>query len=202
MSAPVISIGSNSSGYLDIIIGPMYSGKTSYLLRELTIFSKMSAKVLYINHTIDDRSDKDFSTHNPLITDIGKIDTIKTSELYHVMEKCKEYSIIGIDEAQFFNGLKTFVLELVETYGKRVIVTGLNGNFKREVFGEVLELIPCCDRLTKLSSCCQQCANRKMIKEAHFSYRLSGSKEDTEIMVGGSSEYVPLCRDCFLTKKI
>ncbi len=196
MSAPVISFDASSSGYLDIIIGPMYSGKTSYLLRELNIFSKMGANVLYINHSLDNRTSEDFSTHNPIITKIGDISSEKTDHLFKLYEKCKSYDVIGIDESQFFEGLKEFVLKMVEIEGKRVIVTGLNGNFKRELFGEVLSLIPCSDRLTKLSSCCQKCASRKLIKEAHFSYRLTN--ENKEVMVGGSNEYVPLCRECYL----
>jgi thymidine kinase len=196
MSAPVISFDTSSSGYLDVIIGPMYSGKTSYLLRELTIFSKMGANVLYINHSLDNRTNEDFSTHNPLITKIGEIDTKKIDDLFKLYEQCKGYDVIGIDESQFFSGLKEFVLKMVETERKRVIVTGLSGNFKRESFGDILSLIPCCDRLTKLSSCCQKCASKKLIKEAHFSYRLSSEEKD--VLVGASNEYVPLCRECFL----
>ena len=197
MSAPVISFDASSSGYLDVIIGPMYSGKTSYLLRELNIFSKMGANVLYINHSLDNRDEtNDFSTHNPIITKIGDISSQKTDDLFKLYEKCKSYDVIGIDESQFFNGLKDFVLKMVEIEGKRIIVTGLSGNFKREMFGEILSLIPCCDRLTKLSSCCQKCARTKLIKEAHFSYRLTDENKD--VMIGGSNEYVPLCRECFL----
>jgi thymidine kinase len=196
MSAPIISFSSdNKHGYIDLIIGPMYSGKTSYLLRELNIFEKMGAKVLYINHSLDNRSCDDFSTHNPLITKIGNIDSQKVTNLFDIFEQCKEYSIIGIDEAQFFNGLEKFVIELAERFGKRIIVAGLNGNFKRQAFGEVLQLVLVCDRLTKLSSCCHECSKQKIIKEAHFSYRVK--RDHNNIMIGGVDEYIPLCRQCF-----
>ena len=84
MSASIISIDQDSKcGFLDIIIGPMFSGKTNYLLKEITVFSIMGAKVLYINHSLDNRSDSIFSTHNPLINDkeIKVFDSIKTNNL-------------------------------------------------------------------------------------------------------------------------
>lgn len=198
MSCPVISIDDRSDelGYLDLIIGPMYSGKTDYLLRELNIFAVMGASVIYINHSLDTRADV-FSSHNPMIgsVNISNIDAKKVSSVEELMEACKNYLIVGIDEAQFFSGLKNAVLELAEKQGKRVLVAGLSGNYKREPFGELLELVPFCDRVTKLSSCCNECAKMKKIKQAHFSYRLS--KEEMEILVGAKNEYIPLCRECY-----
>ena len=197
MSASVISIDQNNEcGYLDIIIGPMYSGKTNYLLKELTVFSIMGARVLYINHSIDNRSDKNFSTHNPLINDIDNIETVKTDNLNNIKDMCKDFLVIAIDEAQFFNDLKSFVLDLVEKGGKRVIVAGLSGNFKRETFGEILDLVSYCDRITKLSSFCKVCAEHKKIKEAHFSHRTNSNLEHIE--VGAKNEYIPLCRECYI----
>ena len=144
MSAPFISIQS-SCGYIDLILGPMFSGKTSYLLRELLIFSKMGSNVLYINHSLDNRSEESFSTHNPMIEKdriISSLDMTKTDNLEKVYEMSKGYDIIGIDEAQFFKGLRSYVIDMSEKYGKRVIVASLSGNFKRELFGETVELIP------------------------------------------------------------
>lgn len=200
MSSPVISIDdcSDEGGYLDLIIGPMYSGKTDYLLRELNIFAVMGASVIYINHALDTRASV-FSSHNPMIENVKNIDAKKVSSVDELVEACKNYLIVGIDEAQFFGGLKNAVLELVEKEGKRVLVAGLSGNYKREPFGELLDLIPFCDRVTKLSSCCNECAKMKKIKQAHFSYRLS--KEEMEILVGAKNEYIPLCRECYKNKK-
>ena len=196
MSASVISIDkSNSCGFLDVIIGPMFSGKTNYLLKELTVFSLMGASVLYINHSLDTRSDK-FSTHNPLIQETEHIDFIKTDDLKSYENICDNYIVIAIDEAQFFSGLKDFVLNLVEKKGKRVIVAGLSGDFKRESFGEITHLISYCDRITKLSSFCKTCARNKKIKEAHFSHRIKVT--DDLVSIGGNQEYMPLCRECYL----
>lgn len=197
MSCPVISIDSSEGcGYLDLIIGPMYSGKTDYLIRELNIFAIMGAPVLYINHVFDTRDDI-FSSHNPTLTKIGNISHKKVETNEQLIDACKDYLIIGIDESQFFKGLKDAVLTLVEKQGKRVLVAGLSGNYKREAFGELLDLVPICDRITKLSSCCSSCAISKKIKQAHFSYRLSN--DEVDVLVGAKSEYMPLCRECFIS---
>lgn len=198
MSSPVISID-GQEGYLDLIIGPMYSGKTEYLLRELNIFAIMGARVLYINHKFDTRGDV-FSSHNPSLTSLGSISYKKVETAEELLEACQDYSIIGIDESQFFTGLKDAVLNLVEKQGKRVLVAGLSGNYKREPFGELLSLVPYSDRLAKLASCCSQCAVSKKIKQAHFSYRVT--KDEIEVFIGGKNAYVPLCRECFIAKCI
>ena len=198
MSSPVISMD-GTEGYLDLILGPMYSGKTDYLLRELNIFAIMGARVLYVNHAFDTRGDA-FSTHNPSLNSTGVVSHKKVETAEQLLDACQEYSIIGIDESQFFSGLKDAVLNLVEKQGKRVLVAGLSGNYKREPFGELLNLIPYCDRLTKLASCCSQCAVLKKIKNAHFSYRVT--KDEIEVFIGAKNAYVPLCRECFIAKCI
>jgi thymidine kinase len=206
MSCPVISIDASSptTGFLDVIIGPMYSGKTDYLLRELNIFSIMGARVLYVNHSLDTRGEV-FSSHNPLISSdaLCKIDTKKVFDVAELISAADDYLVIGIDEAQFFNGLKDAVMHLVEEKGKRVLVAGLSGNYLREPFGDLIQLIPVCDRITKLSSCCSICAKAKQIKQAHFSHRIH-SEMKKQILVGAKDEYIPLCRECFIqtTKEI
>jgi thymidine kinase len=197
MSSPVILIDSeNSCGYLDLIIGPMFSGKTEFLLRELNIFSIMGASVLYINHELDTRGDI-FSSHNKALSESSiTFHNKKLKSAKDILEYSNDYLVIGIDEAQFFEDLKDVVIELVEKRGKRVIVAGLSGTFKRERFGELLDLIPFCDRITKLSSFCNECAKHKKIKHAHFSYRTNHSQES--VLIGSKQEYIPLCRECYL----
>lgn len=198
MSCPVISIDSeNTCGYLDLIMGPMFSGKTEFLLRELHIFSIMGASVLYVNHSLDTRGEI-FSSHNPFLKPIVNFHSKKMSDISELLEISKDYLVIGIDEAQFFNGLKDVVMELVEKHGKRVLVAGLSGTFKREAFGDMIDMIPVCDRVTKLTSCCTECAKHKKIKHAHFSHRLDPSKTDN-VLVGATNEYVPLCRECYIS---
>lgn len=189
----------DKSGYLHILIGPMFCGKTNALLNELLRFDVVGAPVLYLNSANDTRTEEPFSTHHPLVNKLTNITGKKVMDLYEVYEECKGYDVIGIDEAQFFPSLLPFVLQMVEREGKRVIVAGLSGNFRREVFGEIISLIPYADRVEKLSSLCTDCAAKRKIKDAHFSYRIAAEVKDT-VQVGGSGEYVPLCRACYLTR--
>jgi len=205
MSASVLSIDNNNKcGFLEIIIGPMFSGKTNYLLQEISIFCVMGASVLYINHSLDNRSNEDFSTHSAHNTfttkDLNELKTMKTDCLSDSLKAvCNDFLVIAIDEAQFFTGLKDFVLDLVENKGKRVIVGGLNGDFKRENFGEITSLISYCDKLTKLSSFCGLCVKNKKATEAHFSFKHNYNDNKNLISIGGKDQYIPLCRECYIT---
>lgn len=198
MSAPVISID-QTTGYLELVFGPMFSGKTSTLLAKLTVFSELGVPTLYVNHELDQRGEV-FSTHNPTLkpVDLGDIQAVKIGPPETLLQICDPYLVIGIDEAQFFGNLKEVVLELVEKKGKRVIVAGLSSNFKREPFGEIFSLIPYADEVTKLKSLCGLCVKSKKLKDAHFSYRVTHHTD--EVLVGAAQSYIPLCRECYLNQ--
>ena len=179
---------------LDVIIGPMYSGKSTELIRRLSIFAEMGFKVLYANSKIDNRSDKDFSTHSSFIKSLGKINSMKIENIDEIEN---EYDVIGIDESQFFGNLKTFVTTFVETHNRKIIVTGLNGDYLRRPFGEVNDLIPLCDTITKLNPFCKLCIDRdRTVCNAIFTKRITC---DTDIVLVGSKDmYIPTCRECYL----
>ena len=173
---------------LDLIIGPMRGGKTTELLRMLNTFAELGLKTLYVNSNLDTRSDANFSTHNPSLKSIGKIQAIKTSNLCNVA--FEEYKVIGIDEAQFFPALKNYVTANVNK-GKKIIVAGLNGDYQRNPFGEINELIPYCDTIKFLRPFCKLCTNK--ITPASFTKRIS--PETNTISV--DAEYLPVCRSCY-----
>lgn len=182
-------------GYLQVIMGPMYSGKTTGLLRELTIYRELGLDVIYVNHSLDNRSDQDFSTHNPLINTIGKINSLKTSSLRDNFEEINKYDVIGIDEYQFFDEL-TVILELVEVYNKKVFLSGLNSDFMRNPFQSIYSVLPYADKVLHLHSACSVCIKNKIYKTAIFSKRIVHSKE--KVFVGASESYIPVCRNCYL----
>lgn len=183
---------------MEIIIGPMMSGKTSELIRRLRIESKIGFNVLYVNHIVDDRSSQIVSTHDDCL-DLSGIDTVKTSDLENILELVDNYDIIGIDESQFFNNLVNNVLKIVEIYNKHVIITGLSGDFKREKIGDTLDLIPYTDKLTLLKAYCLECSKNKIRKEATFSHKKDHSNNVKDnIEIGGIEKYIPVCRDCYL----
>ena len=102
-------------------------------------------------------------------------------------------NIILIDEAQFFKDLVE-VKELVDSYHKQVYVFGLDGDFKRNKFGQILDLIPHCDSVEKITANCTLCDN-----PAIFSCRIINS--DQQILIGSSESYQPLCRKCYNSKQ-
>jgi len=101
--------------------------------------------------------------------------------------------VVLINEGQFFQDLQFGVSELVNKYNAHVYVAGLDGDFKREKFGQMLDLIPICDKVYKLHSLCVLCKNGT---KALFSHRtLTAYTEQKKI--GAEDSYQPLCRECF-----
>ena len=181
---------------IDIIFGPMFSGKTTELIRRLTIFAEAEMKVLYINSNLDTRGDL-FSTHNKTMTSIPTfIHTIKSSSLLLCMDTCISYDVIGIDESQFFCDLQQGCVQLAEIHQKKVIVAGLNGDFQRKPFGEINNLIPYCDNITKLYPFCKSCREIHELQCALFSKRINNYVETVQI--GKDDIYLPVCRQCYL----
>jgi thymidine kinase len=99
--------------------------------------------------------------------------------------------VILINEGQFFDDLFKTVLEMVEVKHKKVYICGLDGDFLRNKFGQLTDLIPYCDKLTKLQSLCSVCKNGK---KAIFSHRKT---QETSQIVIGADNYMPLCRNCY-----
>lgn len=191
---------SNEVGRLHIITGPMFSGKSTELLRRVCIEKELGMTILFINHSSDVRTQYVYSTHNPLYKDKlydERIEFIKSNNLQNI--DVKEYDIIAIDEAQFFTDLKNTVIYWVERLHKHVIVAGLTNDCHRNIFGQVLSLEPFCDDFIKLSSYCKRCSQKKKRVNATFSYRYHNDTMNVE-QIGGADMYVSLCRKCYLDK--
>lgn len=176
---------------LELIGGAMYSGKSSLLLQKLSCDYAIGKKVLYINHTFDTRSDS-FSTHNPLFKENVNIPMIKCNVLPSLNDLI-EYDTIGIDEFNFFDNIKE-IKNYVDIGKKRVIVAGLVGDYKREKFGHLIDLIPICDKFEFLKAKCMQCAPRSV--DAPFTFK--HDKNDTIIDIGSTNKYTALCREHYL----
>ena len=187
---------------LKIIVGPMFSSKSSRLIGELSVYQQIGLKVMYINHSLDTRNKQsDFSTHNPTLKDYkGNIlNSLRVLTLSEIEEgKLKSTDVIGIDEAQFFPDLMKCV-RWVEDFGVTVIVCGLDGDFERKKFGQILDLIPYSDSVTKLHAYCRECCDHKKLRSGVFTQRTI--KNDDTIVVGGKEIYQPVCRECYLKSK-
>jgi thymidine kinase len=185
-----------NEGYLEIILGPMFSGKTTRLLEVYNHYSYINKNVAVLNYAEDKRYHESMlSTHDhkmiPCIMTLDLNDVWKNEKNIHYRE-LHNADVVLINEGQFFKDLKEVVLDMVEHQYKTVYICGLDGDFKRQKFGEILDLVPYCDIVTKLKSLCSVCKNGK---RALFSHRVT---EDTNQISIGSSNYKPLCRSCYL----
>jgi thymidine kinase len=207
--AKVVMSSQPESSYLEIILGGMYAGKTSRLVEIYKQCKFCSIPVVVINHSIDTRyeDEKDeslLSTHDKV-----KIPCIKTEKLFDIWSdhisleediktiprvkdkfKMATSEVILINEGQFFPDLEEFVKTLLKN-DKKVYVCGLDGDFERKKFGQILDLIPLCDKVTKLTSLCSICKNGTV---GIFSKRITSQTEQTVV---GSDNYIPVCRSCY-----
>lgn len=171
---------------LEIIMGSMYSGKSTELIRRVNRLKSIGMRCLVVNHTNDTRVSGEFIQSH----DGNKISAIKTDDI--MLVDGRSYDAIAIDEAQFFMNLKPAVLLLVEKYKKHVIVAGLNGDYQRKKFGEILDLIPLADDVLFTKALCKTCCHPG--RPASFTKRMSCETE--RISVG--SNYRAVCRMCYL----
>ena len=173
-------------GSLHLILGPMFSGKTTRLIQTYKTRTYIGKRVAVINYAEDTRYDsKMLSTHDQIM-----IPCIQLMELSGF--DCQEYDTILINEGQFFKDLNEHVLKFVEIFHKEVFIFGLDGDFLRHKFGTILDLISYSDTVEKLSALCANCRDGTL---AHFSHRTSREIEQTVI---GADNYRPLCRKCYI----
>jgi len=179
------------TGYLEIILGPMWSGKTSALLKIYRQYSFCKSRVCVINYKADDRySETMLSTHDkemiPCVMGFSMEEIMKTHR-----SEIENSDVILVNEGQFFSDIVTFTVNMVEEEGKKVYICGLDGDFQRNKIGNLLDLIPMCDKMSKLHSLCSMCKNGTL---APFTFR---STCETEQVLIGNDIYMPLCRSCY-----
>ena len=173
----------------EIILGPMFSGKSTELLRRISRYEAIGKKIYLINHSIDTRTQDFVKTH----TNQQKI-AVKARKLLPLITtpEFQESDIIGIDEAQFFDDLHSFILA-IENTNKILIISGLDGDYQRKPFGKILDCIPLCDTVTKLSAMCMQ---SKDGTPAIFSKRIIDLYNQT--VIGASDKYIAVNRHNYL----
>jgi len=131
---------------IDIIIGCMFSGKTTELIRRVSRYQSINKKCIIINSNTDTRNKEGVMTHSG-----NKVNAIKTQNLMDITNKLYDIEIIGVDESQFFNDLYKFAL-WCECNGKVLIIAGLDGDINRKPFGQILSCIPLCDTVIKMTA--------------------------------------------------
>lgn len=178
---------------LELFLGPMFAGKSSEVLRILHRNKVIGRKTVVITHALDKRytEEPQLVTHNqathPALAVHSLLTLLPSAELHTA-------DCIIIEEAQFFPDLKDFVLNFVEAFGKHVICVGLDGDSQRNPFGQLLDLVPYCDSVTKFKALCKRCGDGT---DALFTYRAPTAPK-TQINVGGAEQYEALCRKHYI----
>lgn len=170
---------------LEIILGPMFSGKSTELLRRARRYEAIGHKVMFINHSLDVRyGSNKISTHDRV-----EKTAIMTPQLMYILktDPFQQCNIIAINEAQFFTDLVEFCKLSMSDFGKHIIIAGLDGDYKREPFGDILNLIPLAESVVKLSSYCKICSDK-----ASFTKRIT--HDTSQIVIGCEGDHIPVCR--------
>lgn len=180
-------------GWIECICGSMFSGKSEELLRRIKRGVIAKQKVLLFKPSIDNRYDENrVSTHNGNSYDSISIE--KSSDILNFV-KDTNYDIIGIDEIQFFDNDIVKIINKLADDGIRVIVAGLDMDFKAEPFHPMPEIMAISEMVTKLHAVCNKCG-----KEASRSQRLINGEpakyDDPIVVIGASESYEARCRHC------
>jgi len=174
------------TGSIEVITGSMFSGKTEELIRRLKRAKIARQKV----EIFKPEKDKRYSETEVVSHDENSIRSTPVDHSSNILFFAGDVDVIGIDEAQFFDkGLIEVVTKLANS-GSRVIVAGLDMDFKGNPFGPMPGLMAVADHVTKVHAICVQCGNI-----AQFSHRLSNKNE--VVVLGEKELYEPLCRKCF-----
>jgi thymidine kinase len=172
---------------IELILGPMYSGKTTELFRRLERHQIAKKKVLMLRPDIDTRRKL---THDGLHSKTQEESLPWMVQVASVIDSStwQDYDVIGIDEGQFF---PSFVQDIIHLHHKHIIISALNGTSERTPWPTIQEIIPYVNQLDFLSAVCMHCG-----QDAHYSY-FFGGKKDSAVKVGGEGEYQALCGQCY-----
>lgn len=172
-------------GWIEVICGSMFSGKTEELIRRLKRVKIANLKVEIFKPMMDTRYDKEKIVSH----DTNSIQSTPVASSALILDLAKDVEVVGIDEAQFFDEGITKVCETLALRGIRVIVAGLDMDFKGNPFGQMPALLAMADYITKLHAICVQCGNI-----ANISYRTVATEE--QVLLGEKDAYEPRCRVC------
>ena len=174
------------SGWIEIVCGSMFSGKTEELLRRIKRASYAGLKIEVFKPMTDDRYHKtDVVSH-----DDRSIKSNPVRDSKHILNVASDVDVIAIDEAQFFDEKLTQVCQQLALKGIRVIVAGLDMDFAGKPFGPMPSLMAVAEYITKVHAICQHCGNL-----AVNSYRLAATEE--QVVLGEKDLYEPRCRTCY-----
>lgn len=177
-------------GWIEVICGSMFSGKTEELIRRLKRAKIAKQSVEIFKPSIDTRYDEE----NVVSHDENQIKSTPVASSSNILLLSSEVDVIGIDEAQFFDSGLPDVCSQLANRGVRVVIAGLDMDFKGKPFGPLPDLMANAEFVTKVHAICVDCGNL-----AQYSYRIATS--DKRVLLGETDVYEPLCRKCFHEKQ-
>ena len=176
-------------GWIEVICGSMFSGKTEELIRRLKRAQFAKQKIEIFKPAIDTRYDKE----KVISHDLNEISSTPVSSSSKILELIDEVDVIGIDEAQFFDNELPGVCATLAKNGVRVIVAGLDMDYLGNPFGPIPNLMANAEFVSKVHAICVECGDL-----AIHSNRIVSSKD--LVHLGEQEEYEALCRSCFILK--
>ncbi len=179
------NISGERRGWIEVICGSMFSGKTEELIRRLKRARIANLKVEIFKPAIDVRYDET----NVVSHDANAIPSTPIDNSQTILLMTEGVDVVGIDEAQFFDDEIMNVCESLALRGVRVIVAGLDMDYLGKPFGQVPNLLAIADYITKLHAICMKCGNI-----ANISYRKTN--QEGQVLIGEKETYEPRCRKC------
>ena len=175
-----------NSGWIEVICGPMFSGKTEELIRRLVRAQFAKQKVKIFKPSLDNRYSEEYIvSHNQ-----RKIKSIIIKSNDEIIKYSQDSDVVGIDEAQFCDSSLIDICKNLARAGKRVVVAGLEKDYQAIPFGPMPELLVDAEYVTKVNAICMKCGD-----QANFSQRIT--KEKKQVVVGEIDKYEARCRKCF-----
>ena len=181
-------------GWLEVICGCMFAGKTEELIRRINVLSYAKKKIVIFKPRIDNRySEKQIVSHSGTRIDCIVVD--KAVDILDYVSKDPEIDIVAIDEVQFLDKDIVEICDYLADQGKRVMVAGLDKDFRGEPFGVMPELLTRAEFVTKLTAVCAKCGapatrTQRLINGEPASF------DDPIVLVGATDHYEPRCRHC------
>ena len=182
-------------GWLEVITGSMFSGKSSELINRLRMAKYAKQSVVAFKHSSDIRYDKEkLASHDQIFIEAVPVSSIKEMEKLF-FEKYSDVQVVGIDEIQFFPEGAVKFCEKLADLGKRVIVAGLDKDFKGEPFGDMGEFMARAEYVDKLQAICAVCGNPATVSQRLID-NIPARADDPIVLVGATESYEPRCRRC------
>ncbi len=186
MTTPTPHHSPNDTGWIEAICGCMFSGKTEELIRRVRRAHIAKQKVIVFKPQIDTRYSSDHIVSHSEQTH----DSVSVKDAKNILEMVEDYHVVGIDEAQFFSQDIVDICDTLADKGKRVIIAGLDQDYRGKPFEPVPQLLAIAEYITKTLAICMVCGN-----PADRTQRISESQE--RVLVGAKDHYEARCRKCF-----